>query len=94
MNTWQDKKIGRDSASFGAVLLCVIVVGGFDDLARQPELRDGGLHPEALRRVELTRQTIETKSPTPVTSIVRTTDTEQEKLNQKTTQSARKSAPR
>ena len=30
MNTWQDQKIGtRLGVVFGAILLCVIVVGGF-----------------------------------------------------------------
>ena len=61
MNTWQDQKIGtRLGVVFGAILLCVIVVGGFGLtwLGRLNSEMAASIQ-KRYNTVELTRQTIE-----------------------------------
>ncbi len=87
MKTWQDRKIGtRLGVVFGAILLCVIAVGGFGLtwLGRLNSDMAGSIQ-KRYNTVELTRQTIEHSiTNARITfQLFETTDPEQEKkLNQ------------
>ncbi len=87
MKTWQDQKIGtRLGVVFGAILLCVIAVGGFglSWLGRLNSNMSASIQ-KRYNTVELTRQTIEHSiTNARITfQLFETTDPEQEKkLNQ------------
>ena len=87
MKTWQDRKIGtRLGVVFGAILLCVIAVGGFglNWLGRLNSNMSATMQ-KRYNTVELTRQTIENSiTNARITfQLFETTDSDQEKkLNQ------------
>src|ERR1700722_19183138 len=88
MSTWQDQKIGpRLGVVFGAILVCVIAVGGFglSWLGRLNSNMSASMQ-KRYNTVELTHQTIENSiSNARITlQLFETTDPEEEKsLNQK-----------
>ncbi len=99
MKTWQDRKIGtRLGVVFGAILLCVIAVGGFglSWLGRLNSNMSASMQ-KRYNTVELTHQTIENSITNAriTLQLFETADPDEEKkLNRKTRRSATKSAGR